>query len=64
MRTAIAGGIIMAGLMGGAITGSVWVLVGFSAAGFGLLGLMKLQQAAAAYKQAASKLAKYPSYKY
>lgn len=64
MVAGIAGGLIMTGLLAGAILGSVWFLLGFTAVGLLVAGL---SYAAASYKERAAascKLAQYPPYGY
>lgn len=64
MVAGIAGGIMMAGLLAGALTGSVEILLGFSIVGL-LIGIScQLIKAEAEYKKASHKLSQYPSYKY
>lgn len=64
MCIGIAGGLIMAGLIAGAITGSITVLLIAALAGFGIAGLNQLHQIAGERRKVRSKLASYPSYKY
>lgn len=56
----VIGGLFMAGLLAGAITGSIWVLLVFVAAGTMVAGSWKLIKLSKLDNQ----LAKYPSYKY
>lgn len=56
----VIGGLFMAGLLAGGITGSIWVLLVFVAAGTVVAGSWKLVKLSKLDNQ----LAKYPSYKY
>ena len=64
MMLGIAGGIMFAGLLFGALTGSVWVLISCAAAGLLIAGVT---EAATSYKEQAAasrRLAQYPPYGY
>ena len=64
MVLGITGGIMFAGLLLGAITGSIWILISCVAAGLLIAGIA---EAATSYKKraaASSQLAQYPPYGY
>ncbi len=64
MVLGVAMGIFFAGLLLGAITGSVWVLISCAAAGLLIAGIA---EAATSYKEQAAasrRLAQYPPYGY
>ena len=64
MTIGIASGLVLAGLVLGAISGSIWLLLGFTAAGFSIAAAseaVKLQKEKAA---ASCKLRQYPPYGY
>lgn len=64
MVIGISAGLVMAGMLLGAFSGSIWILLGFAAAGFLVAGAaeaVKLQKEKIA---TSCKLAQYPPYGY
>ena len=64
MVIGIAGGLVMAGMLLGAFSGSIWVLLGFAAAGFGIAAAVEAAKNRHIRANANCKLAQYPPYGY
>ena len=64
MVIGIAAGLVMAGMLLGAFSGSLWVLLGFSAAGFGVAAAIEAVKHHKTQTAASCKLAQYPPYGY
>ena len=64
MVIGIAGGLVMAGMLLGAFSGSIWVLLGFAAAGFSIAAATEAVKHHKTRIAASCKLAQYPPYGY
>lgn len=64
MVIGIAGGLVMLGLILGAISGSIWLLLGFASAGFLVAAASAAIQQQQAQAASSRKLAQYPPYGY
>ena len=60
----IAGGMIMSGMLLGAFSGSIWILLGFSAAGFSIVAAAEAVKLRKDKTAASCKLSQYPPYGY
>lgn len=60
----IAAGLFFAGLLGSAITGSIWILIGYAAAGLLTAGAGEAVKLYRAQQAAHKGLSQYPPYKY
>jgi len=64
MVIGIAGGLVMCGMILGAVSGSIWLLLGLAAAGFGAAVIAETARAARTRTAASCKLNQYPPYGY
>lgn len=60
----IAGGLMMGGLISGALLGSLWLLVGFTAAGLLVAGAGTAAEKLRQLRSARRQLGHYPIYRY
>lgn len=60
----IAGGLAMSGLLLGAFSGSIWILLGFFAAGFGVAAVTEAVKLHKDKVDISCKLSQYPPYGY
>ena len=64
MMVGIAGGLAMAGMLLGAISGSIWLLLGFVIAGFGIAAAIEAAKLHRGKAAVSCKLSQYPPYGY
>lgn len=64
MMFGIAGGMIVSGMLLGAVSGSVWLLLGFAAAGLGVAAVTEAVKTCKDRAAASCKLSQYPPYGY
>lgn len=64
MAIGIGGGLVMAGMLLGAFSGSIWILLGFAAAGFSVAAATEAAKHHKTRTAASCKLAQYPPYGY
>ena len=64
MMFGIAGGMIVSGMLLGAISGSVWLLLGFAAAGLGVAAVTEAVKMHKDRVAVSCKLSQYPPYGY
>lgn len=64
MLIGIVGGLVMTGLLLGALSGSIWLLLGLAAAGFGIAAAAEAAKSHRIRANASCKLAQYPPYGY
>jgi len=64
MRIGIAGGLVLAGLILGALSGSIWILICFVAAGFSVAAAFEAVKLHKEQKATSYKLMQYPPYRY
>lgn len=64
MAIGIGGGLVMVGLLLGAILGNIWVLLGFTAAGFSIAAAIEAAKHHKIRSAASCKLTPYPPYGY
>ena len=60
----VAGGMIISGMLLGAFAGSIWLLLGFSAAGFAVAAAAEAAKLRKDKEAASCKLSQYPPYGY
>ena len=64
MAIGIGGGLVMAGMLLGAFSGNIWVLLGFAAAGFSVAAATEAVKHRKTRIAASRKLVQYPPYGY